>query len=190
MDETVESAAGRLLAAARRGIPPVERWNPPCLGDLDVCIHRDGSWSYQGSKIRRPAMVRLFSTILRREEDGSYSLVTPAERWRIRVEDAPFIAVDVDVHDSGPDQRLEFATNVGDQVTAGRDHPLRIGDHADHGAPPPYILIRGGLEARVGRACYHRMASWLETAARDGSNWYGVRSAGMFFALAPADTGS
>lgn len=186
MDAKRDSTASRLLAAARRGLPPVERWNPPLLGDLDMCIHRDGSWSYRGGAIQRTSMVRLFSTILRREEDGSYVLVTPTERWRIRVEDAPFVAVDVDVHNPGPDQRLEFATNAGDRVVADSGHPIFLGAAAERGAPPPYIRVRGGLDARIGRACYHHMAAWLEVGERDGALWHGVRSAGAFFALAPA----
>lgn len=184
--------ASRLLAAAeqspaRKVAAPVDCWNPPLLGDLDLAILRDGTWRYQGSPIRRESLVLLFSRILRREPDRSYSLVTPVERWRIRVEDVPFVAVDFSVRGRAVDQEIEFLTNVGDRVIASAEHPIRIGDQPDRGAYPPYVEVRRGLEARLDRKTYHRLAEFVEDAEGDAGRIPGVRSAGVFFPLLPSD---
>src|SRR5271170_1371133 len=137
------SAPGNSSASrARRGRPPAVE-----LADLDMRIARDGTWFYRGSPINRMPLVKLFASVLRREHDGLYWLVTPAERGQVTVEDAPFIAVAVDRQGEGPDQRLIFRTNLDEIVTASPDHPLRV-ETADDGAPAPYILARPGLEAR------------------------------------------
>jgi uncharacterized protein len=168
-----------LAAAARAAgkLPPVHLWNPPFCGDIDMRIARDGTWFYLGTPIGRPAMVRLFSGILWREGD-SYFLVTPVEKVGIRVDDAPFVAVDV--APSGPD--LIFTTNVDEQVTAGPDHPIRVERDAATGEPAPYILIRRNLWALIDRKSFYRLVDRGETVG----DWFGVRSGGAFFPIIPA----
>ena len=168
------------LAADQR-LPPVERWNPTHCGDSEMRIARDGTWFHQGSPIGRPAMVRLFSTILRREPDGGYVLVTPVEKLDIAVEDAPFIAVEMKADGDGRAARLAFRLNTGDLVTAGPDHPLRFAGTPDE--PRPYLQIRGGLEALVARSLYYDLA---ERALASGEEPAGVWSNGAFFPIAPA----
>ncbi len=164
--------------AKGRKLPPVDKWNPPYCGPIPMRITRDGTWHYMGTPIGRSAMVRLFSTILRREADGSHVLVTPVERVGIEVEDAPFIAVSVEVKDGA----LTFLTNVGDAVTADADHPIRVVEDAATGEPSPYVRVRGGLEARLARPVFYELADMAEE--RDGV--MGVWSAGVFFRLGPA----
>ncbi len=167
--------------AAEQRLPPVERWNPDHCGDSEMRIARDGTWFHQGSPIGRPAMVRLFSSILRREPDGGYVLVTPVEKLDIAVEDAPFTAVEMKADGDGRDARLAFRLNTGDLVTAGPDHPLRFGDGAD--GPRPYLLVRAGLEALVARSLYYELA---ERALAGDDARPGVWSDGAFFPLQPA----
>ncbi len=162
----------------QRRLPPVEHWNPQHCGDSDMRIARDGTWYHQGSPIGRPAMVRLFSTILRREPDGRYVLVTPVEKLDIAVEDAPFVAVEMKAEGEGRAARLAFRLNTGDLVTAGADHPLRFAVGED--GPRPYLHVRGGLEALVARAVYYDLA---ERALADGAETLGVWSDGAFFPL-------
>jgi hypothetical protein len=178
---TPEGLAAAAGAAARRGPPPVHLWDPPFCGDVDMRIARDGTWFYAGGPIGRPAMVRLFASILKREGDRFF-LVTPVEKVGIVVEDAPFVAVDV--RDEGG--RLVFATDVGDEVTAGPDHALRPGRDAATGAPVPYLHVRRGLEARVDRKTFYRLVERGETRDVDGTAWFGVSSGDAFFPLAPA----
>lgn len=168
--------------AKGRRLPPVERWNPPHCGPIPMRIARDGSWHYMGTPIGRPAMVRLFSTILRREPDGSHVLVTPVERVGIEVEDAPFVAVQMDVSGAGEDQSLTFLTSVGDTVTAGRDHPIRVEEDPETGEPSPYVEVRKGLQALIARPVYYELA---DLAVERGVD-LGVWSAGSFFRLGPA----
>jgi hypothetical protein len=160
--------------AGRR--PPVE------LGDLDMRVARDGTWFYCGSPINRLPLVKLFASVLRREADGSYWLVTPAERGRVVVEDAPFVAVAVDRDGGGREQRLIFRTNLDEIVTAGADHKLRIETAAD-GTPAPYIMVRPGLEARLLRPVFYDLVEWGEEAVVDGDVQFGVWSSGRFFPL-------
>src|SRR5436190_500151 len=150
-------AQAQAEGAGRRALPPIDRWNPEYCGEIDMRIARDGSWFYLGTPIGRPALVRLFSTILRREPDGRYVLVTPVEKVGLKVEDAPFVAVRVDAEGEGDARRLRFLTNVGDEVVAGPEHPLRV---AFRGAEPrPYVHVRGGLEARVSRAVFYELVA-------------------------------
>jgi hypothetical protein len=162
--------------ARRGGRIPVE------LRELDMRIAHDGAWYYRGSPINRPALVKLFASVLRRENDGSYWLVTPAERGRVVVEDAPFIAVALDVEGEGQRQRLIFRTNLDEIVAAGPGHPLRI-ETADDGTPAPYVLVRPGLEARIARPVFYDLVELgvEETAA--GKRQFGVWSGGVFFDL-------
>ncbi|TNC52539.1 DUF1285 domain-containing protein [Rubellimicrobium rubrum] len=183
-DSTPPSAEGlaqAAQAAARRGPPPVHLWNPPHCGDIDMRIARDGTWFYLGTPIGRPAMVRLFSTILRLDPDG-YVLVTPVEKVGITVDDAPFVAVDVDVQ--GDD--LTFRTNVDEEVTAGPDHPIRVERDPATGEPSPYILVRRNLEALIDRKTFYRLVDMGEIRDHEGAEWFGVRSQGVFFPIIPA----
>jgi hypothetical protein len=172
----------RLVAAGR--MPPVDRWNPGHCGDSEMVIHADGRWSHQGAPIARPALVRLFSTILRREADGTHVLVTPAEKLTIAVEDAPFVAVEMTCEGSGRDARLAFRTNVGDLVVADADHPLAIEDRG-HGAHP-YLRVRGGLDALVARPVYYELANLAIDGEPGPDGAIGLWSAGAFFPLDPA----
>ncbi|HEX8641038.1 MAG TPA: DUF1285 domain-containing protein [Allosphingosinicella sp.] len=147
---------------------PVERWNPQRCGHSAMRIARDGSWYHEGRPIARPALVRLFASILRRESDGSFVLVTPAEKLTIDVEDAPFLAVEVKSEGEGRERKLAFRLNTGDLVIAGRAHPLRLQGER------PYVAVRGGLEALIARPVYYELA---ETALAEGGVWSG----GVFF---------
>jgi hypothetical protein len=161
------------LAADRR-LPPVERWNPEHCGDSEMRIARDGAWFHQGRPIARPEMVRLFATILRREPDGGYVLVTPVEKLAIAVEDAPFVAVEMKREGESRAQRLAFRLNTGEVVVAGRDHRLRFTGSR------PYLAIRPGLDALVARPLYYELA---EIALAGGDSPPGIWSDGAFFAL-------
>jgi len=158
----------------------VHLWNPPFCGDLDMRIARDGTWFYLGTPIGRPELVRLFSTVLKLEE-GKYFLVTPVEKVGITVDDAPFVAVDFDASGQGRDQELVFETNVGDRVTAGPDHPIRVERDAETGEPSPYIMVRAGLEALIDRKSFYRLVDIGTQAHLDGDNWFGLWSGTVFF---------
>ncbi len=168
------------LAEAQK-LPPVESWHPERSGDSGMRIARDGTWFHDGSPIARASMVRLFSTILRREADGGYVLVTPVERLAIAVEDVPFVAVEVKSDGEGQDRTLAFRLNTGDLVVAGADHPLRFADCA--GEPAPYLMVRGGMEARLARPVFYELA---ELAIAEGATPPGLWSGGTFFAMAAA----
>lgn len=172
-------------AASQGGLPPIHLWNPPFRGDIDMRIARDGKWYHEGSEIRRKALVRLFSTILRKEDDR-YVLVTPVEKVGITVDDAPFVAVDFDVTGDGAAQTLTFETNVGDRVTASGERPIRVARDRATGEPSPYILVRGALEALIDRKSFYRLVEIAETHEVDGADWFGVWSSGQFFPIAPA----
>jgi hypothetical protein len=156
--------------------PPIDR------GDLEMRIARDGTWFYRGSPIGRPALVKLFASVLRREADGRYWLVTPAERGLVQVEDVPFLAVAVTVEGEGRDQRLIFRTNLDEFVTAGRDNPLRV-ETAASGEPAPYILVRDGLEARLARPVFYELAELGTEELIGETTQFGVWSRGVFFRL-------
>lgn len=177
--------AEAVKSASSKGPPPVHLWNPPFSGDFDMRIARDGTWFHEGSPINRHALVQLFSSILK-TEDGEYFLVTPVEKYRITVEDVPFVAIDVDVDGNGTEQTLTFTTHVGDVVTAGRDHPIRITQNPETGEPSPYVEVRAGLEARIDRKSFYRMIELGAHEDRDGESWFGVWSAGQFFPIAPS----
>lgn len=165
------------LADAHK-LPPVERWNPDHCGDSEMRIARDGTWFHQGSPIGRPAMVKLFSTILRREEDGGHVLVTPVEKLDIEVEDAPFVAVEMKADGEGEAARLHFRLNTDDIITAGPDNAIRFEQHED--GPRPYLHVRRGLEALISRAVYYELA---ERALADAAGTPGIWSDGAFFAM-------
>lgn len=179
---SAESLAASARAAKKGGLPPVHLWNPPFCGDLDMRIARDGTWFYLGTPIGRFELVKLFSTILRRDGDD-YFLVTPVEKVGITVDDAPFVAVDFNQVDDG----LVFETNVGDLVTAGPENPIRVVRDVETGEPSPYVLVRSNLEALIDRKSFYRLVGIGETADVDGVAWFGVRSNGVFFEIIPAD---
>jgi uncharacterized protein len=166
-----ENAAGRL--------PPVSVWQPTRTGVSQMRIARDGRWYYQGSEIRRPEMVRLFATILRRDPDGIY-LVTPAEKLSVDVDDAPFLAVDMESRGNGRNRALVFLTNVGDVVSADAAHPITL--QATAAGMQPYVEVRASLKALIARSVYYRLA---ELAERDERDRWGVWSGGEFFTLQP-----
>jgi hypothetical protein len=167
-----------------RALPPVEQWNPPLCGGIDMKIARDGTWFYGGTPIARPALVRLFSTILRKDPEG-YVLVTPIEKVAITVEDAPFLAVEMMVAQPRPEQVLRFSTNVRDWVEAGRQHPIRF-EKAASGGMKPYIHVRGDLWALATRALLLDLVEVGETREHEGKPCFGVVSAGVFFVMAGA----
>ena len=173
-------------ARAGKGAAPVEKWNPPFCGDLDMEIRRDGTWFYLGTPIGRAALVQLFSTVLRRDEDGRTYLVTPVEKVGIRVEDAPFVAVEVNASTRDGEQVLTFRTNVGDVVEAGPANPLRFAVEAETGGLKPYLLVRGRLEALVSRAVTYELAALGEEIDHDGERMFAVRSNGAAFPIMPA----
>jgi hypothetical protein len=170
---------------AGKGLPPVHLWNPPFCGDLDMRIAGDGTWFYMGTPIGRPALVRLFSTILKRE-DGKHFLVTPVEKVGIRVDDAPFLAVEMIKETDGPDRCLRFRTNVDDWVRCDSEHRLRFEAAADGGLTP-YLHVRADLWAKVTRALYYDLVDMGEERVVDGHAMFGVASSGAFFAMADAE---
>ncbi|TMV91365.1 DUF1285 domain-containing protein [Thioclava sp. BHET1] len=180
---SADGLADAARRAARKGPPPVHLWDPPFCGDLDMEIRTDGSWFYLGTPIGRPALVRLFASILKKEGDA-YFLVTPVEKVGIRVQDAPFVAVDFDAQDTGEAQVLRFETNVGDQIVADADHAIRVERSAD-GTPRPYLHVRRGLEARIDRKSFYRLVDLAVERPHKGEDWLGVLSSGQFFPIAP-----
>ncbi|HET7887034.1 MAG TPA: DUF1285 domain-containing protein [Bradyrhizobium sp.] len=172
-------------SATGKGLPPVHLWNPPFCGDLDMRIATDGTWYYMGTPIGRPALVRLFSTILKRE-NGKYFLVTPVEKVGIRVDDAPFLAVEMIKEPRDAGWGLRFRTNVDDWVECDRAHPLRFEASAEGGLTP-YLHVRADLWAKVTRAIYYDLVDIGEERMVDGRQMFGVASAGAFFAMADAE---
>ncbi|MDX2257439.1 MAG: DUF1285 domain-containing protein [Hyphomicrobiaceae bacterium] len=174
------------LLAARdsKVLPPVEQWDPPYCGDIGLAIAADGTWSYRGSAIRRPALVKLFASVLTRSADGRHFLVTPVEKVDVAVADAAFLAVEMEVDGDGRQRRITFRTNLDDVVTCGPHHALRCADTVRHqmasgAAFKPYVHVRRGLEARLTRALAYDLASYLETEGHAGR--HGIWSDGVFF---------
>ncbi|MBA3446591.1 MAG: DUF1285 domain-containing protein [Pseudaminobacter sp.] len=174
-------------ARAGKGLPPVERWNPDFCGDLDMEIKADGTWFYLGTPIGRMPLVQLFSTVLRKDADGKTYLVTPVEKVGIRVVDAPFIAVEMNVAGQGKDRKITFRTNVGDVVEAGPEHPLRFVDEDETGGLKPYLLVRGRLEALVARPVMYELVGNGEEIEVDGRLMFSVRSNGQVYPIMPAE---
>jgi hypothetical protein len=183
MAPTAQALAAAVTEAARdgKGPPPVHLWNPPFCGDIDMRIAADGTWFYQGTPIGRPALVRLFAGVLKREGDRHY-LVTPVEKVGIKVEDAPFVAVDW----TRDGDALSFLTNVGDRVTAGPENPIRVTRDLADDTPRPYVHVRRGLEALIDRKSFYRLVEIGEVRAHEGRDWFGVVSRGAFFPIQPA----
>ncbi len=180
-----EGVAAEARKAGRKGPPPVHLWDPPFCGDLDMRIARDGTWFYLGTPIGRKPLVRLFSSILKREGDR-YFLVTPVEKVGITVEDAPFVAEDFEVEGTGTEQRLVFRTQVGDTAIAAVDHPIRVTYDPETEEPAPYVLIRSELEALIDRKSFYRLVDLGCEVEVDGAAQFGVWSGGAFFPFMPA----
>jgi uncharacterized protein len=180
--ESLTQALGR-----SREAPPVHLWNPPFCGDLDLRIAADGTWHYLGTPIGRPAMVRLFASVLKREEDGRYFLVTPVEKVGIRVDDAPFLAVVMELEGVGAERALVFRTNVDDIVRCDADHPLRFERETGTDGIKPYLHVRRDLWALVTRALFFDLVGLGEVRKLDGREQFGIASAGAFFPMAAAE---
>src|ERR1700741_538023 len=178
-------AAG--LPRENKGLPPVERWNPPFCGDIDMRIGADGTWFYQKTPIGRPALVKLFASVLKREGD-KYFLVTPVEKCGITVDDAPFMAVEMRVEDGEGGRVLHFRTNVDDWVACGPEHALHFEPEPDTGGLKPYLHVRRDLWAKVTRALFYDLVELGEEREVDGQAMFGVVSGGAFFAMAPAES--
>ena len=159
--------------------PPIHLWDPQKASNLDLTISDDGSWSYLGSRITRHRLARLFSTLLRLENDGKYYLITPKEKYRIEVSDAPFIAILMQEVGSGRDQSVFFTTNMGDQITVDDEHPLRLKIDLNSGEPSPYVMVRDGLEAKLSRNVYYQL---MELLVKEDKR-IGVWSENVFFEL-------
>ena len=179
-----------VIAAAKaqapgRGLPPVHLWNPPHCGEIDIVIKKNGLWFHEGTPIGREALVRLFSTVLRKDPDG-FHLVTPVEKMKITVEDAPFIAVRVD-HARGADgaETLTFLTNVGDEVTAGPENEIRVQMDAETGEPRPYLHVRRGLEALIARPVFYELVELAREKPTPAGPQLGVSSDGAWFPVGP-----
>ncbi len=168
--------------------PPIHLWDPPARPDIGLAIQRNGAWTYEGSPIERTALVKLFASVLRREDDGHYFVVTPIEKVPVRVVDAPFMAVEMEIRGSGTMQDLIWRTNVDDVVVTGAEHVLRFALEGPHGGLKPYVLIRNDLEARVTRALYYDLVDLGTELSIEGVAHFGVWSGGQFFAMAEAAT--
>jgi hypothetical protein len=187
----LDSITGAAQSFASKGPAPVHLWNPPYCGEIDMRIASDGTWFYQKTPIGRPALVKLFASVLKREDDR-YFLVTPVEKCGIVVEDAPFLAVEMRIEGVAPDQTsrsrtLHFRTNVDDWVTCGNEHPLRFDPEPGTGGLKPYLHVRRGLWAKVTRALFYNLVDIGEERVVEGRRMFGVASRDAFFAMAPAD---
>jgi hypothetical protein len=182
----IDSIAGAVRRAGAKGPPPVHLWNPPFCGDLDMRIAADGTWFYLKTPIGRPALVRLFASVLKREGD-KYYLVTPVEKCGIAVDDAPFVAVEMKVEQAEAGRTLHFRTNVDDWVACGAGHALRFEPEAHSSGLKPYLHVRRDLWAKVKRALFYDLVELGEERDIDGKRMFGVASGGEFFVMAPAD---
>jgi hypothetical protein len=180
-----EGLLDSVRAATKKGPPPVHLWNPPFCGDIDMRIARDGTWFHEGTPIGRPAMVKLFSSILK-IENGKYYLVTPVEKVGIIVDDAPLLAIDFEVTGQGDAQVLRFFTKTEDEVVAGAENPIRVDRNAITGEPAPYVHVRAGLWALIDRKSFYRLTELGTHAMQDAESWFGVWSQGQFFAMIPS----
>jgi hypothetical protein len=183
----VDAILGAAQREGKKGLPPVHLWNPPFCGDLDMRIASDGTWFYLKTPIGRPALVRLFASVLKRE-GGKYFLVTPVEKVGITVDDAPFLAVELRADDTASGRVLAFRTNVDDWVEADRDHPLRFEPEAGTGGLKPYLHVRRDLWAKVTRALFYDLVALGEERDVGGTRMFGVGSKGEFFPMAPAES--
>lgn len=180
-DDAPYSLLAELDAVKDLAHPPIHLWNPDLVKDIDMEIRRDGTWYYMGTPIKRQRLVRLFSTVLRREDDGEFYLVTPVEKCRIKVEDAPFVAILMRREGEGRAQRLVFTTNTADEVVASSANPITLNLTSASAEPSPYVLVRDGLDALISRSVYYQLVDMLESHVIDGDEWQGVWSEEAFF---------
>jgi len=166
----------------KKGIPPVEKWNPPFCGDIDMHILRNGKWTYMGSEIKRPAMIKLFSNIIRLDDDGHYYLVTPVEKVRIKVDDVPFVAVSMKKIKEEGVNCLSFTTNVQDEVILSKENPIEIVIN-DNDEPSPYITIRKNLKALISRSVYYDLINMAEEEIIDDKKFLVIKSNNTLFKL-------
>lgn len=167
----------------KQKLPPVHKWNPDLCGQIDMRIARDGTWFYNGTPIGRKKMVKLFSTVLRHDDDGKYYLVTPVEKLEITIDDAPFVVVEVVQEGKGQDQVLSFRTNVDDWVIASADHPIRVDIDEKTHEPSPYLHVRGRLEALINRPVFYELVEIAERREEGDETVLGVWSNGVFFKI-------
>lgn len=186
-DARLKGLAELIQSTANDRRPPLERWNPATTADIGLEITADGTWHYQGSAIRRPALVKLFASILRREADGKHYLVTPTEKVVVVVEDAPLLAVELWSEGEGRDRNLSLRSNLDDLIAPGPEHPIRFGRDQTTGAPKPYLAVRHGLEALATRAVYLELVDLGEVETLAGERLFGLWSRGQFFPMAPAE---
>ncbi|MDC3208741.1 DUF1285 domain-containing protein [Pelagibacteraceae bacterium] len=166
----------------KKSLPPIEKWNPPFCGDIDMTISKSGKWYYMGSEIKRPAMVKLFSGILRLESDNSYYLVTPVEKVRIQVEDAPFVAVAITKEQSEGMNTVTFRTNLNDEIVLSKENPLSI-EVKKNDEPSPYITVRNNLRALISRSVFYELVDLAETIPIDGVQYLAIKSQGEIFKI-------
>ena len=166
----------------KKSLPPIEKWNPPFCGDIDMTISKSGKWYYMGSEIKRPAMVKLFSGILRLESDNSYYLVTPVEKVRIQVEDAPFVAVAIIKEQSEGMKTVTFRTNLNDEIVLSKENPLSI-EIKKNDEPSPYITVRNNLRALISRSVFYELVDIAETMPIDGVPYLAIKSQGEIFKI-------
>lgn len=166
----------------KKSLPPIEKWNPPFCGDIDMTISKSGKWYYMGSEIKRPAMVKLFSGILRLESDNSYYLVTPVEKVRIKVEDAPFVAVAITKEQSEGMNTVTFRTNLNDEIVLSKENPLSI-EIKKNDEPSPYITVRNNLRALISRSVFYELVDLAETIPIDGVPYLAIKSQGEIFKI-------
>ena len=166
----------------KKSLPPIEKWNPPFCGDIDMTISKSGKWYYMGSEIKRPAMVKLFSGILRLESDNSYYLVTPVEKVRIQVEDAPFVAVAITKEQSAGINTVTFRTNLNDEIILSKENPLSI-EIKKNDEPSPYITVRNNLRALISRSVFYELVDLAETIPIDGVPYLAIKSQGEIFKI-------
>ncbi len=186
MTSATSDPASLIAQISKKGLPPVHKWNPELCGDIDIRIARDGTWFYMGSPIGRKRLVRLFSTVLRKDDDGEHYLVTPVEKLRIEVEDAPFVVVQVEEEGKGQDQKLYFRTRTDDIILADQDHRIWV-EFAEDDEPSPYLNVRSGLRGLLARNVYYQLVELGTEIQTDDGRMFGVWSAGEFFVLGPVD---
>lgn len=187
MSEDLPNLAEIMTRLQDKKLPPVHLWEPEFCGDIDIRLARDGTWYYMGSPIGRKRMVKLFSTVLRRDEDGKHYLVTPVEKLGITVDDAPFVAVEANLYGEGEDQAIVFRTNVDDEVIADAEHPIRVEVDPATGEPSPYVLVRDRLEALIARSVFYQLVdAGVERQTGEGTR-LGVWSKGVFFEIGALD---
>lgn len=170
-----------------KDLPPIDQWNPDFCGDMDLRITRNGTWVYQDSQIKKERLVKLLSSVLRLETDGEYYLVTPVEKLRICVDDAPFVGVELQVEGQGREQRLVFRTNVDDIILVDADHPIRVAEDEISSEPSPYVMVRNGLEALISRPVFYQLVELAVEDHQAPAGVIGIWSCNTFFSLGQMD---